>query len=270
MADQKEFKKIRRRAINKEKVEYIAPPITNSLPVRGRNLFSDPYSIKFLVAKKKSGKTTLAFHIMKKTIGANTKVLLFVPTFYNDASWGVISEWLDEKGIPYQVYTSMKVGKKNLLGEFLKELAEDAKNKQEKKIPLEEEPKGGFKYQSPRYLIILDDISSELKSPEFAGYLKTIRHYKSACIASSQYVKDLKPEACRQVDFWILFPKLADKDLDKIYKDAGISTIPFDIFVELYKDATKEAHNFLYINSNSHTEEFRKNFNEKYQFEKFE
>lgn len=50
------------------------------------------------------------------------------------------------------------------------------------------------KYLAPEYMIIFDDLSSELKSRSLLSLLKFNRHFKAKLIISSQWLHDLLPE----------------------------------------------------------------------------
>ena len=111
------------------------------------------------------------------------------------------------------------------------------------------------------HFFIFDDLGVNLRSPIINTLLKTHRHYKSKVIISSQYLNDLLPEARLQLDFVLVFGGNSVEKMKALHKDIDLS-IPFDDFIMLYKDATKEKYNFLYIDARS--EQFRKNFNELY------
>jgi len=113
----------------------------------------------------------------------------------------------------------------------------------------------------PKYLIIFDDLSSELRSKSVDMLLKTNRHIKARVIISSQWINDLLPGSRRQIGTYILYGGHSEEKMLAIYENADLP-ISFEKFMELYKDATAEKYNFLYVDSCDGT--FRKNFNEKY------
>lgn len=117
------------------------------------------------------------------------------------------------------------------------------------------------KYRSPEYLIILDDLSSELKYPSITSLLKKNRHFKCKVIISSQYLNDLKPEALKQLDYFILFKGMSDDKLERVIRDGDIN-IDFPLLKKLYEHATAEPFNFLYISTRE--DQYRKNFNQLY------
>ena len=114
------------------------------------------------------------------------------------------------------------------------------------------------KYRSPEYLIILDDLSTELKSTSVTALLKKNRHFKAKIILSSQYLNDLLPAARKQLDYAILFRGHSEKKIAEIHRDLDVS-IPVEEFYRVYKFATEEPYSFLYVDTVSGT--FRRNFN---------
>jgi hypothetical protein len=236
-------------------------------PVKGADLFSEPYGNIFLCARKQSGKTSVIYKIIQKCASRDTKILAFVATLNKDSSWQMIKELCISRGIYFEGYTSLKEDGIDQLDLFVKseENATDATapDKAKQKLLFDEEEEEApkqrkSKYLSPEYIIILDDLSSELKSQSLVALLKKNRHLKAKIIVSSQYLNDLLPEARRQIDYHLIFAGMNKQKLETIYKDADIG-VPFDKFEEIYKEATKEKYSFLYIDTR--TDSFRKGFN---------
>jgi hypothetical protein len=117
------------------------------------------------------------------------------------------------------------------------------------------------KYRAPEYIIVLDDLSAELKSRSLVALLKMNRHFKAKIIISSQYLNDLVPESIKQLDVFCLFKSFTDDKLFEIWQKTDLS-IEFSVFEKLYKDATKEKYSFLYVDTRH--DEYRKQFNIKY------
>ena len=69
----------------------------------------------------------------------------------------------------------------------------------------EEEPKRKSKYQSPEYIFIFDDLSTELKSSTIPRLLKVNRHFLCKTLISSQWWNDLHPMSRKQADYFICF-----------------------------------------------------------------
>ena len=116
-------------------------------------------------------------------------------------------------------------------------------------------------YITPEFILICDDISNELKLPSLRAFVKRNRHYHCMNIISTQWLNDLLPESLKQFDYLLLFKGLTDIKLEKVKNDADLG-ISFEKLKAIYKDATREKYNFLYIDTRE--EIYRKNFNMKY------
>lgn len=244
-------------------------------PIRGVDLFPEIYSNIFCLARKNSGKSTTIFKIIKECITRETKVILFVSTLYKDSNWIAIRHFLQKHKIEHECHTSLKENGMDKLNELVTGLELEAKLAEEQKLlnknkpkekniilcesdeDDEEKPKKS-KYRAPEYLIILDDLSSELKTKSLVALLKKNRHFKSKVIVSSQYLNDLLPEARLQLDVFLVFGNQTEEKLQQVYKDSD-SVIPFATFKKIYYFATSEKFSFLYVNTR--TLEYRKNFN---------
>jgi hypothetical protein len=265
------------KTINKEKVSQVPKTeIDDKRPILGYNLFPEIYANIFLCAKKKSGKTTVIYNIIRKCVNKHTKIIAFVSTLTKDKSWITIRKFCKLNNIEFEGHTSLKSDDGvDLLDELVNHLQleypEDAEDEvKPKKNPLiicdgdtddeDEKPKKS-KYQSPEYLIILDDLSNELKSNSLITLLKKNRHFKSKILLSSQYLNDLKPESRKQMDYFLVFRGQPRDKLSTIYKDADVH-IDENTFYKLYSHATKDPFNFLYIDCTN--SKFRKNFNQEY------
>jgi hypothetical protein len=259
-------------------------------PPRGSKLFSEPFANIYLSAKKKSGKTSNIFFILQRILGPETKLIIFCSTVHKDASWIFMVKYFKMKGIDVETHTSLKEEGVDLL----QELVHDLENEQEESDEEDEEPdpkevlkqkgegiiaavlkhnlpvlqgdgdkvkKRKSRYLERKYVIVLDDLSTELKTKSLVGLLKKNRHFQSSILVSSQYLNDLDPQSRKQIDYWLIYKGATEEKLETIYKDADIS-IPFEEFKEIYQDATEEPYNFLYVDVRN--DQFRKNYNEKY------
>lgn len=236
------------------------------------------------VRRKKRGKTSTLYKIIKESVGRSTRVIAFVSTLYKDATWGTIRKYCKLKGIDFEGHTSIHEDGVDQIDELVERLQENAKDEEEEKeldkrvVALEKKmgicplqmdgdsdddedcPKKGKKekYRSPEYIIILDDLSNELKSRSLVTLLKKNRHFKAKIILSSQYLNDLLPESRKQLDYFLVYRGEPKKKLDEIYRDADVS-VDQEEFYDIYKFATEKEFSFLYIDTNNST--FRRNFN---------
>ena len=131
-------------------------------------------------------------------------------------------------------------------------MTNDSRNKKTKKEKIEQ-------YASPDYIIVLDDLSSELKSPALVSLLKKSRHNKLQVIISSQYYHDLLPAGRLQLDYILLWKNMNDEKLKIVHADSNLP-IDEETFIKLYHAITDGSYNFMYIDKSTGT--IRKNFNE--------
>lgn len=249
----------------------------NKLPVKGVEMFEEPYANIFLCARKKSGKSVVIFNILKKCVGRNTTVVFFCSTLYKDMVYKSMLEMLERNNINYVGYTSLKDGDTDnlqLLVEALGKEGEEEYNAEKTEackdnsalsllfdcgdVENAERKAPKPKYIAPEYIIILDDLSDELKSKSLVALLKKNRHYKTKIICSSQYYNDLLPESRKQIDYVLIFKNIPVAKLHEIYKDCNLS-VDFEEFLKMYQFATKEDYGFLYVDCLK--DKFRKKFN---------
>ena len=246
--------------INKQNIKPIKTPGFD-LPVKGGEILPDPYGTVFCVAKRRSGKTNVIFHIIKNCITKDTVVLVFCSSVYNDDNWKEIRQYLKKKGNETQYFTSIYENGVNEIDELLKELQEqerikeeqekeednttdqviaylDKWNKKDEEKPKKRKPK----YLAPEYLIVFDDISAELRSPPVAKLMKEARHYKMRVVASSQYLFDIDKGSRCQIQTWLIFKGQPEEKMKSIYEMAEVHE-PFETFYNAYKIATTETKN---------------------------
>lgn len=229
----------------------------------GSDMF-DLYPNIFICAKKKSGKTTLIYNILKACADKKTTVFVFSSTYSKDDTWLAIKTYLDKRNINNGFYSSIFDDKINILGEIVKEILtkEDTDDEEDDVLPDERIlnfddneirvsiRKKKAKKISQKYIFIFDDLSSDLRNTEISRLMKRNRHLKSKLIISSQYLYDIEPSSRRQLDVYILFSGQSEDKLLEIFKNADLN-ITFEQFLSIYKEATKKRFDFLYIDSSN-------------------
>jgi len=273
--------------INNHTVKAIPLPKRDTRPVKGADICKKAYGTIFNVAKRESGKTSVTFHFLQHCITKETNVIIFCSSLHNDESWVEIRRWLKKKRINLEVHTSIfDDNGVNQIEALVKQLSDEAAERENEgdeevdqteaicryfdkhyKCREESEPKEKKeKYLAPKYLIIFDDISAELKSPSVVKLLKESRHYLARVIINSQYLNDLKPESRKMIDLWLIFKGQPEEKLEVIWKDADCP-IPFPAWMGAYKFATtptkQDQYPFFYADVRSNPAEFRRNFNRK-------
>lgn len=262
--------------INDIKIKPIKNINNIDLPVKGSNLFPEIYGLYgniFLLAKKRSGKSTVIYNIIKNCVGKKSKVYIFCSTCGKDKTYESIMDYLENRDIYFESYNSIIEDDINNLSQIIEDLKNDSNEEDNEPEPNQpKKPKGIFdveevqekkkreykpKYIAPENIFIFDDLGATLQNPALEQLLKTNRHYKSKVIISSQYIHDLRPASILNLDFCLIFKGMPVEKLEKMHKLLDLST-EFDKFNEMYDLATEKPFNFLYIDIRG--EKFRINF----------
>jgi len=263
--------------INSEQVEVIKVNHPKPQQILGYDVFPSIYCNIFLCARKGSGKTNIINKILTSCIDKNTKVIVFASTHDIDDNWLAIKKNLNTREIQSLFYSQLeenKIDNLEYVMSFMKNenQAEEINNQKEDpndliQIIKFDKAKGVTiklkkeKKVAPKYIIIFDDISTSLNHKNVPFLLKTFRHYKSKVIISSQYFNDVTKDARMQIDYLLLFGGEAQDKMEKdIYPVFGCD-VGEENFYDIYKQITKEKHDFLYINKNEC--DMRKNFDHK-------
>jgi len=231
--------------INNQRVRAIPLPEEDLRPIKGFDVCEEVYANIFLCARKNSGKTSALFKIVKECATKKTIIIVFCSTAYKDKNWIQIRKYFERKDMDIRIHTSIYEDGQDQLQILIEDLKREAKEKEEDEEDESEEEEmdrcdsilarlgemhiGGLKqneedkkkkrkerkckYQSPEYIIIFDDLSSELKSPSLISLMKFNRHFKSKLIISSQYLNDLKPESRKQLHLIMIFKGFAEKKI---------------------------------------------------------
>jgi hypothetical protein len=223
-----------------------------------------------------------------------TTVMVFSQTLYTDPAWKSIRERCERKHIPFVGFTSIIDRDDgipvNILETWISDLRERHRKECEPSDSEEEEQAGGSqlasmmfgehkedepeeddeekprksrkasRYQYPEYLLVFDDIASELKANILAQLVKTGRHYKMKIVISTQWYADIRPEIRKNINEFLLFHSIPDKQLQEIHKGSS-SNLPLEVFSQLYHIATEEPHSFFFVGDG---EDYRINFNRRF------
>jgi len=266
--------------INNVKVRPVKQNGDGDKLAKGYKLFDEPYANIFLLARKKSGKTTALFEILKRCTDNRTRIVIIASTIHKDNIYKEMVKYFKKKGNPMAIYTYLKTDGVSVIdyeldklnkpdeqqeeGEITQDQPEEPKpkflyfGKEEKQKELGEKVERPSKYQTPDLIFVLDDLGSGLRDKSVSDLLKKNRHYKSKVIMSSQYLNDLRPEAIKQLDYLLIFPGQSQDKMELVYKHLDLG-YDLEYFIEKYHEATKEKFNFLYVDAVS--DELRQNFN---------
>lgn len=140
------------------------------------------------------------------------------------------------------------------------------KPKQPAKIKKEKKEKAKKKI-AQEHVFIFDDLSSDMKHKSISKLLCKNRHIKSKVFCAIHHVNNLDPTGLRMIDAFHIFPNISEEKILETAEKIGLTfkgdTKKQSRLNDLYHHATQEPHNFLYIDRANN--EFRKNFNEKYE-----
>lgn len=204
-------------------------------------LFSHPYSNIALIAKKNSGKTSLINHILKRLANKKTFVLIVCPTAHKDPGWRQILDMLDSKDVTYETLSSY-----NETDEETSESAFDLFINYMQSVDTQDMPEN----KKPRFIIVSDDMGQANRDKRVASLMKKNRHLKLNFIISSQWGTDLSPDSISQIDQCFLSRGNNQQKLQHITSKLDIP-IEFDLFHEIYKEATEKPYSFLRIDVRS-------------------
>lgn len=222
-------------------------PVEVESTQKGNDLFEQPHPNIYLVARTRTGKTTVLYNILDHILKNNdeTVVVFFCSKLFTDPIYKKILEKLEEKHIHYVDELSILNNNLNSLVKYLD---------------------GGS--DPGEIIVIIDDNSDEIKrNRHVESLLKANRHHKMTVIISTQSVGDLPPNCINQFQYVLLFANIPHNDrpnrLMKIHNDLGLY-IPYKEFEKMYDEVTKVpegkdiSRNFLYIDTTKG--KYRRNF----------
>jgi len=238
---------------------------------KGSDLFKRQFFNMSILAHTNSGKTTVISNLLDKFVDRYTLVMIFCSTIDTDESWKYIIKSLENKGVPVMAEHHFIERGVNYIDEWLEEQNKSHKipeneEQEEKKsaymLTDEQEKSTNTKKSVPlNYIIIFDDLSSDLRNKSIDTLLKKSRHYRAKVIISSQALTDIQPSSHSQIYCLLLFKGLSRKNIEYITKRYPL-WIEFDEFWNIYKSITDEPYQFMTLIPMER--EVRKNLNEKF------
>jgi len=283
--------------INNFRIKPVAVGSGKPKKFKGDDVFKRQYFNIALLSKTASGKTTVIKNLIDKFKTKNTLFLIFASTINLDATWAEILKTLPEDS--YMAEPHFIDGKDDLLAQWMKEnnnfeegddseideqddttLSPPPQSQPIITNPLHMAPNCGFHTPPIRqpdkpqakskpskktknnceWIIIFDDLSSDMRHKSVSTLLKKSRHYKAKVIISSQSLTDITPSAHNQLYALCLFKGISDDSLQYIYKRYEMF-LPFDEFVKVYHEITQEPYKFLTLLPVE--QEIRKNLDQK-------
>ena len=262
--------------INHIKIKPVVHLALESHEILGFDYFPTLYSNIYICSRRRSGKTTLIYNILKHCASKRTNVVFFCSTIHRDSTYKLILEMLEKKKVNVMTYDHFLNGKQNILNGIIEKLNIDLETKEEKErikldkseqpipklvlFPVEasiEKKEKKPKKLAPEYIFVFDDLGNDLRHPAITQLFTTSRHYKAKVIVSSQYIHDLSNSCIKNLDY----TSFNRENLLVLFESLDLS-IDFELFEQLYQDATAQPFIFLYVDSRDNT--YRKNFNREY------
>jgi hypothetical protein len=266
--------------INDIEIKKVKLPKTNT-EVFGSDILPNPYGLTAMVAKTNSGKTNTLYNILQHTVDPKRKsnVVIFCSTLDLDDTYKKIIKLLEKKKCNVYTHHHFIENGENLIQHYLDIIEQPPPVEDEKDKPVERILMGrGFVMErpppvetknkkkknkepeklSPKWIFIFDDIPGKDLRHNALNYVMRARHFKIRTFILTQHLSNISPLVRKQISTCLLFRSFSKDKLQMIYEDLDIE-IPFKIFEELYKFATKDPYSFLTYDV--YKQIFRKNFN---------
>ena len=93
--------------INQQYVDAIPILDEDKRPIKGYDICEEIYANIFLCARKKVGKTSTLFKIMKECASRTTIIIVFCSTAYKNKNWVEIRKYFEKKRMDIRVFTSL-------------------------------------------------------------------------------------------------------------------------------------------------------------------
>lgn len=255
---------------------------------KGKNIFPGrEYWCSAILSKRRSGKSTLVYNLIKSFSDKNTIVILYSSSINKDKIYDSLFKYLQEEQIPYQKNTHFiddETGA-NYLSTFMATTLGKGKEKGEEEKPslcevdidrqrlnagetlqdIIDNPSFCSKEESEekeeskeKYIIVFDDLGSDLRDPSVTKLLKVSFHLRAKIILSSQSITDLAPQAHHQLDYVFIGPNFNEASVKQTWERIQPPE-EFSVFLAIYKEVTKTPYSFLLIDRLMN--EYRKNLN---------
>jgi hypothetical protein len=258
----------------------------DSRPIKGFHYLPFLHGNVGLLGRTGAGKTTVLYNIVKNCIDKNTKVFLFCSSINLDDGYTAMLQMLEARKIPHMVFTSLiePETRENILDSVVKKIEEPEPESEEDKAasatplqPAEQELPSGLvctgsnkgiikidtpgeeeepekkrkprksKYQTPKYCIIMDDLSkSELRSVAVINLLKKSRRFAKVII-SSQFTTHVYPDSYSQMFQICLWGGFNREYIKRVYEHVMPFNMNAEEFFQLYMLLTAKKYKFMTI-----------------------
>lgn len=193
--------------INDQRVKKIHIPKQDNRPIKGFDICEEVFANIFLCARKKSGKTSALFKIMKECVVRKTVIYIFCSTIYKDPNWIEIRKYFEKKGMDIRVFTSIYDDGEDQLFKLINDLSEEAKEKEER----EEDERHGEEEEIGTNTSKVDDMFVRLE--QMYKYSSGLEPYP--IIKEQEYVPDdkkkRKESKYQAPEYMIIFDDLSNE-----------------------------------------------------------
>lgn len=199
------------------KLVYDTKKGAGAKPPRGSKYFAEPFCNIGILAKKKSGKTTVVANIIDRCVGPDTTVIIFCPNVFKDQAYKAIMDSLEKKGVNYEAYEHyLDEDGQNIVDEIIKADQASAREENDKRGSgkIDKGPPTSIK-QDPRFLTKDEQITQHLQKMYGGGIkpepLEDIKEDQPKTVKKSKY---------QELDYIFVFD-----DLSKLLRNKSIEAL---------------------------------------------
>lgn len=263
----------------------------NKTNTRAFDYFEKPLMSCVLLASTKCGKSTVLNQVIPKCVSKNTNVQIFSSTYAIDPVMMNLIDKLKKKGCSVLAKSNFidEDSGMDYIHEFIMTEDQAAKDREEPEdeISLVEpdpirslfhvaEPakkkkkkvkafQNLLKKNTPRNILVIDDLSHMLRHPSIYNLLTKCRHFSCKVFISSHAITSMQPNAINQLDYCLIWKGQSPERIKELNNKLGINderdTKKRPYLQDLYEQALDGSpYNFLYIDNKEI--KFRKNFNQ--------
>ena len=224
--------------------------------VRAYDYYPEPYANVCLLARKKSGKSTVIYRALEQCCKKGTNVCVFSPTCLIDPTYIKMKKMLEKKGcnvmfkehfiedgvnLVSELYNAIKDGEEDeddiqdieiedikpplfIFGNdrrFIQEQNPDGSveltpKPQTKQKAKEKKKKKKDKLLTPEHIFVFDDLSQEMRNPSISRMLVKNRHIKCKVFLSCHSVNNLDRMALESIDAYHVFGNIPDEKIKEL------------------------------------------------------
>jgi len=121
----------------------------------------------------------------------------------------------------------------------------NTQKEEQEEVKVEKPKKRRGKKLYPEKILILDDLSDQIKDPIVPAILKVNRHYKMTTLLSSQYPSDITPSGRSQFNGLFMWKGHSPNKVETLRRMCD-TNLDEKEFYNLYKETTAEPYAFMY------------------------